>query len=228
MLRSSASPRRSRRSHGASPRDTTSRSTSTSTHADELGRERRSRAVPDPPRGDRAGGAARARRRGSRSRSRDAERRRRRARRRRRRPARAAQRRARGARRAGRDAERRASAPRSATRAARRSASTCRRPPRVVRIGQHGRERRSGFLFFVWSTAGYQLDRARRRPASTRAEVEDGESSATRVHEARAVAAAGRPLRPARHLAILAQGLQASPLTRSARSGRRARPRTCP
>ena len=51
---------------------------------------------------------------------------------------------------------------------------------------------RSGFLFFVWSPAGYTLVERAGDPPRPGTEVEDGEQALPR-DEDRAVAAAGRP-----------------------------------
>ena len=117
---------------------------------------------------------------------------RRRARRLRRRPAGAAERRARGARRAGGDAQRRASrsevrCPRGSTIRDRGAAGRC---PSLGSSDVDGNGR-SGFLFFVWSPAGYTLVERSGDPPRAGTEVEDGEQRLPR-DEDRAVAAAGR------------------------------------
>ena len=153
---SSASRRPPPHSHGGSPPATTSRSTSTSGYARRARGERGRGAVPDPSRGDGAGGPARAAH-AHRDLAAPHRGRRRGARRRRRRPARTACGGARGVSRSARRRSTAGSAPRCGTHAAPRSGSTCRPRRRIVRIASVDGNGRSGFLFFVWSTSGYTL-----------------------------------------------------------------------
>ena len=107
---------------------------------------------------------------------------------------------------------------------ARRSESRCRRRRLTVRIARVEGNGRSGFLFFVWSAAGYSSssELATRRGREPRSRTATSATASPRSRRRRFPATRG----PARTPASLSMEREASlAATRSARSGHRARSR---